>query len=98
MSRNTTVILEAPYSSFPLGSKNCTSAINDFKSCSIREESYSKGLKLTGCGEGEVTCSDGQYIAASKFFLPTPYISCILKWMTVMMSLLMKTTDDSVQK
>ena len=61
MSRNTTAISEAPFSTFALGSHNWV-ITNDNKVCSIKGESYSKHLKLTGCREGEFTCSDGQCI------------------------------------
>ena len=58
---NTTAISEAAFSSFALGSHNWTIA-NDNKTCSTKGESYSRRLKLTGCREGEFTCSDGQCI------------------------------------
>ena len=61
MSRNTTAISEAPFSSFALGSHNWV-ITNDNKVCSPRGESYIKHLKLTGCKVGEFTCSDGQCI------------------------------------
>ena len=58
---NTTAISEAAFSSFALGSHNWTIS-NDNKTCSTKGESYSRRLKLTGCREGEFTCSDGQCI------------------------------------
>ena len=61
MSRNTTALSEAPFSSFALGSHNWV-ITNDNKVCSPRGESYIKHLKLTGCKVGEFTCSDGQCI------------------------------------
>ena len=60
-SKNTTAISEAPFTSFALGSHNWTIS-NDNKTCSTKGESYSRHLKLTGCREGEFTCSDGQCI------------------------------------
>ena len=61
VSKNTTAISEATFSSFALGSQNWTIA-NDNKTCSTKGESYTRLLKLSGCLVGSFTCDDGQCI------------------------------------
>ena len=58
---NTTALTDAPLSSYVLGSHEWLIE-NDNVECSIRGKPYTKVLKLTGCREGEYTCSDGQCI------------------------------------
>ena len=65
VSKNTTAISEAPFSSFVLGSQNWT-ITNDNKTCSTKGESYRRRLKLTGCLVGNFTCDDGQCIRSYK--------------------------------
>ena len=69
---NTTAISEAAFSSFALGSHNWTIS-NDNKTCSTKGESYSRRLKLTGCREGEFTCSDGQCIRGQTLIYQTSF-------------------------
>ena len=45
---------------------------NDSKSCSA-STSYTRVLKLTGCGEGEFTCSDGQCIRGQTLIYQTSF-------------------------
>ena len=59
-SHNTTAITDAALASFVLGS-HIWLIENDNIGCN-NGESYTTVLKLTGCREGEFTCSDGQCI------------------------------------
>ena len=59
--QNTTALTDARLSSYVLGSHEWLIE-NDNVECSIRGKPYTKVLKLTGCREGEYTCSDGQCI------------------------------------
>ena len=60
-SLSTTASTDAPLESFVLGSHNWLIQEDNVK-CSRKGESYKRMLKLTGCKEGEFTCSDGQCI------------------------------------
>ena len=60
-SLSTTASTDAPLESFVLGSHNWLIQEDNVK-CSRKGESYERMLKLTGCKEGEFTCSDGQCI------------------------------------
>ena len=60
-SQNTTAHSEAPLASFVLG-KHEWVIKGDNMECSKKGEPYTRVLKLTGCREGEFTCSDGQCI------------------------------------
>ena len=59
--QNTTAQSKAPYASFVLG-KHEWVIVEDKMECSENGEPYTRVLKLTGCREGEFTCSDGQCI------------------------------------
>ena len=61
ISQNTTALSQAPRSSYVLG-KHEWDIEGDNKKCSTNGEAYTRMLKLTGCREGEFTCSDGQCI------------------------------------
>ena len=63
-SHNTTAITDAALASYVLGSHNWLIE-NDNIGCN-NGESYTTVLKLTGCREGEFTCSDGQCIRYDK--------------------------------
>ena len=73
VSKNTTAISEAPFSSFVLGSQNWT-ITNDNKTCSTKGESYRRRLKLTGCLVGNFTCDDGQCIRSYKLSHVSNYV------------------------
>ena len=60
-SSNTTARSESPLSSFVLGTHEWRIE-KDNLDCSPKGEPYTRLLKLTGCREGEFTCSDGQCI------------------------------------
>ena len=60
-SQNTTAVTDAPLASFVLGSHEWMIE-NDNVECSKKGKPYTRILKLTGCMEGEFTCSDGQCI------------------------------------
>ena len=60
-SQNTSAIIKGPFDSYVLGSRQWYIE-NDNEKCSENGEPYSRVLKLTGCKEGEFTCSDGQSI------------------------------------
>ena len=72
VSKNTTAISEATFSSFALGSQNWTIA-NDNKTCSTKGESYRRRLKLTGCLVGNFTCDDGQCIRRCRHMIAFVY-------------------------
>ena len=61
---NTTAITDASRKSFLLGSHMWT-ITKDHKDCSVSGKPYTTILKLTGCGDGEFTCRDGQCIRDS---------------------------------
>ena len=56
---NTSAKSESPLSSFVLGAHEWRIE-EDNLACSNKGEPYTRLLKLTGCQEGEFTCSDGQ--------------------------------------
>ena len=60
-SKNTTASSKAAFASFGLGSHEWVIE-NDHRGCSSEGKPYTKTLKLTGCFNGEFTCSDGQCI------------------------------------
>ena len=60
-SQNTTAVSKASQASYVLGSHRWTIA-GDSNDCSPNGEPYHRVLKLTGCREGQFTCSDGQCI------------------------------------
>ena len=59
--QNTTAITESSLESYVLGTHKWTIK-EDNTECSNKGEPYTRVLKLTGCREGEFTCSDGQCI------------------------------------
>ena len=60
-SQNTSAVSKASQASYVLGSHRWTIA-GDSNDCSPNGEPYQRVLKLTGCREGQFTCSDGQCI------------------------------------
>ena len=52
---------EAPFSSYALGAHSWQIE-GDHPTCSPKGRPHSRLLKLTGCREGDFTCSDGQCI------------------------------------
>ena len=60
-NHNTTAVANAPLATYVLGSHEWLIE-NDEIECSPKGEPYRRVLKLTGCREGEFTCSDGQCI------------------------------------
>ena len=60
-NQNTTAVANAPLASYVLGTHEWLIE-NDEIECSPKGEPYRRVLKLTGCREGEFTCSDGQCI------------------------------------
>ena len=60
-SQNTTAVSKASQATYVLGSHQWTIA-GDSNDCSPNGEPYHRVLKLTGCREGQFTCSDGQCI------------------------------------
>ena len=69
-SANTTAKSESPLSSFVLGTHEWRIE-EDNLACSPKGEPYTRVLKLTGCGEGEFTCSDGQCIRGQTLMYQT---------------------------
>ena len=67
--QNTTAQSKAPYPSFVLG-KHEWVIEEDNMECSENGEPYTRVLKLTGCREGEFTCSDGQCIREQTLIYP----------------------------
>ena len=59
--QNTTAISESSLESYVLGTHQWHIK-EDNTECSKKGEPYTRLLKLTGCREGEFTCSDGQCI------------------------------------
>ena len=60
-NHNTSAVSNAPLASYVLGSHEWLIESDDVE-CSTKGEAYRRVLKLTGCREGEFTCSDGQCI------------------------------------
>ena len=69
-SANTTAKSESSMSSFVLGTHEWRIE-EDNLACSPKGEPYTRVLKLTGCGEGEFTCSDGQCIRGQTLMYQT---------------------------
>ena len=61
MLQNTSATSQSPLASYVLGSHKWDIEEDNIE-CSTRGEAYTRVLKLTGCREGEFTCSDGQCI------------------------------------
>ena len=61
MSLDTTATSESSYATYGLGAY-LWNIENDNIDCSSKGEPYGIKLKLSGCKEGEFTCSDGQCI------------------------------------
>ena len=59
--RNTTARSESSYDSFALGTHDWI-IDNDNLDCSLKGDSYQRTLKLSGCYEGDFTCSDGECV------------------------------------
>ena len=64
-THNTTAVSEAPLASYVLGSHEWLIE-RDNPVCSPKGAAYRRTLKLTGCREGEFTCSDGQCISMQQ--------------------------------
>ena len=60
-SKNTSAVSKVSQATYVLGSHLWT-ITNDSNDCSPNGEPYHRVLKLTGCREGQFTCSDGQCI------------------------------------
>ena len=67
---NTSAKSESPLSSFVLGAHEWRIE-EDNLACSNKGEPYTRLLKLTGCQEGEFTCSDGQCIRGQTLIYQT---------------------------
>ena len=63
--KNTSATSKAAFASYALGSHEWVIE-NDNRGCSSEGKPYTKTLKLTGCFNGEFTCSDGQCIRDCK--------------------------------
>ena len=57
--------IEAPFSSYALGAHSWQIE-GDHPTCSPKGRPHSRLLKLTGCREGDFTCSDGQCIRSGN--------------------------------
>ena len=68
--QNPMAITESPLESYVLGSHHWNIRDDNFE-CSKKGEPYSRVLKLTGCREGEFTCSDGQCIRGQTLMYQT---------------------------
>ena len=68
--QNTTAHSNAPLASFVLGKHEWHIEEDKFE-CSDKGEPYTRVLKLTGCREGEFTCSDGQCIRGQTLMYQT---------------------------
>ena len=75
--QNTTAHSKAPLASFVLG-KHEWVIRGDNMECSENGEPYTRVLKLTGCREGEFTCSDGQCIRKQTLIYQTQEALCRL--------------------
>merc|ERR1711894_529502 len=73
--QNTTAITESSLESFVLGTHQWTIE-EDNTQCSKKGEPYTRTLKLTGCREGEFTCSDGQCIRGQTLIYQTREALC----------------------
>ena len=60
-THNTTALAEASFSSYALGAHPWLIQ-GDNPTCSSKGGPHTRRLKLTGCREGDFTCSDGQCI------------------------------------
>ena len=60
-THNTTALAEAPFPSYALGAHPWLIQ-GDNPTCSSKGGPHTRRLKLTGCREGDFTCSDGQCI------------------------------------
>ena len=80
-SQNTTAVTDAPFTSFALGANEWFIEGDSFD-CSRKGMPYKRMLKLTGCREGEFTCSDGQCIRyiSSNITCKHNFIHKILGW------------------
>ena len=70
LMQNTTGITESPLESYVLGAHHWHIKEDKFE-CSKKGEPYTRLLKLTGCREGEFTCSDGQCIRGRTLIYQT---------------------------
>ena len=76
-SANTTAVTKALQDTFALGSHEWLIK-NDNTRCSTNGEPYKRVLKLSGCRDGEFTCSDGQCIRDCKYTLSTYFTKAFL--------------------
>ena len=72
MLQNTSATSQSPLASYVLGSHKWDIEEDNIE-CSTRGEAYTRVLKLTGCGEGEFTCSDGQCIRGQTLIYQTSF-------------------------
>ena len=68
--QNTTAISESSLESYVLGTHQWQIK-EDNTECSKKGQPYTRLLKLTGCREGEFTCSDGQCIRGQTLMYQT---------------------------
>ena len=59
---NTSAVSESPMASYVLGTNAWVIENDNYDACHTKGMPHTKFLKLTGCREGEFTCSDGQCI------------------------------------
>ena len=64
-THNTTALAEAPFPSYGLGAHSWLIQ-GDNPTCSSKGGPHTRRLKLTGCREGDFTCSDGQCIRSGN--------------------------------
>ena len=64
-THNTTALAEAPFPSYALGAHSWLIQ-GDNPTCSSKGGPHTRLLKLTGCREGDFTCSDGQCIRSGN--------------------------------
>ena len=76
-SANTSAVTSALQDTFALGSHEWLIK-NDNTRCSTNGEPYKRVLKLSGCRDGEFTCSDGQCIRDCKYILSTYFTKAFL--------------------
>ena len=72
--QNTSAITESPLESYVLGT-HLWHIEEDNVECSKKREPYTRVLKLTGCREGEFTCSDGQCIRGQTLMYHTKMLT-----------------------
>ena len=72
MLENTTAQSKARLSSYVLGTHEWVIEEDNIE-CSMMGENYTRMLKLTGCWEGEFTCSDGQCIRGQTLIYQTSF-------------------------